>query len=342
MKRKLTFIALAALAVIVCWRILSYNSTKPVISFYYWKTVFELTEKEHQLLADLEVKRLYIRYFDVISSEQGLKPDAIIQFKEKPTCEVIPVVYITTDAMLAKGDYASNFALADSVLLLINNISTEEGIEYKEVQFDCDWNESTEEEYFAFIDLIKERKPDLIVTSTIRLHQVKYQERTGIPNVHSGTLMYYNMGRIAADSLNSIYDRDIARQYIAGLDDYNLPLNIAVPVFSWGVQSRGNGVVDLLNKINFRELKSYTLFKQNSEREFEAKYNGIFEDVYFARGDRLKLEYASPEDIRTAIQDISEYLQETPKEIILYDLDGLNFENQIYEKEFFHSLCASF
>jgi len=342
MKRKLTFIALAALALIVCWRILSYNSTKPVISFYYWKTVFELTEKEHQLLADLEVKRLYIRYFDVISSEEGLKPSAIVQFKEKPICEVVPVVYITTDAMVAKGEYASNFALADSVLLLINNISTEEGIEYKEVQFDCDWNESTEEEYFAFIDLVQERSPNLKVSSTIRLHQVKYQERTGVPNVHSGTLMYYNMGRIAADSLNSIYDRDIARQYIAGLDDYNLPLNIAVPVFSWGVQSRGNAVVDLLNKINFRELKSDTLFKQNSEREFEAKYNGIFEDVYFARGDRLKLEYASPEDIRTAIQDISEYLQEAPKEIILYDLDELNFENQIYEKEFFHSLCASF
>jgi hypothetical protein len=97
-----------------------------------------------------------------------------------------------------------------------------------------------------------------------------------------------------------------------------------------------------LNKINFRELKSDTLFKQNSEREFEAKHNGIFEDVYFAKGDRLKLEYASPEDIRTAIQDISEYLQEAPREIILYDLDELNFENQIYEKEFFHSLCASF
>jgi hypothetical protein len=244
--------------------------------------------------------------------------------------------------MIAKGGYASNFALADSVLLLINNISNAEGIEYKEVQFDCDWNESTEEEYFAFIDLIKERRPDLDITSTIRLHQVKYQEQTGIPNVHSGTLMYYNMGRIAADSLNSIYDRDIARQYIAGLDDYNLPLNIAIPVFSWGVQSRGNAVVDLLNKINFGELKSDTLFKQNSEREFEAKHNGIFEDVYFAKGDRLKLEYASPEDIRTAIQDISEYLQEAPKEIILYDLDELNFENQIYEKEFFHSLCASF
>ena len=342
MKRKSIFVALAVLAVIVCWRIVSCDSNKPVISFYYWKTVFELTEKEHQLLADLEVKRLYIRYFDVISSEQGLKPDAIVQFKEKPTCEVVPVVYITTDAMMAKGGYATNFALADSVLLLINNISRAEGIEYKEVQFDCDWNESTEEEYFAFIDLIQERSPNLMVTSTIRLHQVKYQERTGIPSVHSGTLMYYNMGRIASDSLNSIYDRDIARQYIAGLDDYNLPLNIAIPVFSWGVQSRGNAVVDLLNKISFSELKSDTLFKQNSEREFEAKYNCIFEDVYFAKGDRLKLEYASPEDIRTAIQDISEYLQEAPKEIILYDLDELNFENQIYEKEFFHSLCASF
>ena len=342
MKRKLIFVALAALAVIVCWRILSCNSSKPVISFYYWKTVFELTEKEHQLLTDLEVKRLYIRYFDVVSLETGIMPSGIVQFKEKPSQEVVPVVYITNDAMSAYKGYPRNFALADSVLQLISNISAAEEIEFKEVQFDCDWTESTEKEYFEFIDEIQKLDPELIVTSTIRLHQVKYQERTGIPNVHSGTLMYYNMGRIAADSLNSIYDRDIARQYIAGLDDYNLPLNIAVPVFSWGVQSRGNAVVDLLNKIYFNQLKSDTLFNQVSDRVFEAKHNGIFDDVYFAKGDRLKLEYASPEDIRTAIQDISEYLQETPKEIILYDLDELNFENQLYEKDFFHSLCSSF
>ena len=31
----------------------------------------------------------------------------------------------------------------------------------------------------------------------------------------------------------------------------DLPLNIAVPIFSWGVQSRGNAVVNLLNKIDF-------------------------------------------------------------------------------------------
>ena len=103
------------------------------------------------------------------------------------------------------------------------------------------------------------------------------------------------------------------------------------------IQSEARG-----GRVSSTQLKSDTLFTQISDRVFEAKHNGIFEDVYFAQGDRLKLEYASPEDIRTAIQDISEYLQETPKEIILYDLDQLNFENQIYEKEFFHSLCASF
>ena len=98
----------------------------------------------------------------------------------------------------------------------------------------------------------------------------------------------------------------------------------------------------LLNKISFSELKSDTLFQQISERVFEAKHNGVFENRYIAQGDRIKLEFATPADLKQAISDISKYIEEVPKEIILYDLDQINLQNQVYEKDFFHSLCASF
>jgi len=342
MLKRLLFVFLFVLSALACWRVVSCSSAKPVISFYYWRTVYHLSEKEHQILTDLNVQRLYIRYFDVTADKEELHPTAVIQFEEKPSCEVIPVVYIKLDALEWKVLSAPSFALADSVMLLVRNISKSNEINFKEIQFDCDWNESTEKEYFKFIDRVRELNPELMVSSTIRLHQIKYQEKTGVPNVHTGTLMYYNMGRIAADTLNSIYDRDIARQYIGGLTDYNLPLNVAIPIFSWGVQSRGNQVVDLLNKINLAHLKNDTLFQQNSAREFTAIHNGVFEEVYFAQGDRLKLEYVSAEDIQGAIEDVSDFIRQPPREIILYDLDQLNFENQTYEKSFLFSLCNSF
>ena len=57
MKRKIIFVALTALAVIVCWRIITYNPVKPVISFYYWRTVFKLSDSEKALVNDLNVQK---------------------------------------------------------------------------------------------------------------------------------------------------------------------------------------------------------------------------------------------------------------------------------------------
>jgi len=326
----------------VSWVFSACNTPKPKLSFYYWKTVFELTEREHQLLSELQIDRLYIRYFDVVVQNDGLEPVGIIQFKEKPSCEVVPVIYLTNEAMQHLEGMWRPMNLADSIMKLVTNISVAEEIVVNEIQLDCDWTESTEKAYFNLVEELRNKNSNIHFSSTIRLHQIKYKERTGIPHVDSGTLMYYNMGSIGADTLNSIYDRSIALQYLSELYDYELPLNVALPIFSWGVQIRGNEVVDLVNKIDIAAIKKDSLFVQTSAREFVAQSNGVFENKYFAQGDRVKLEYATPQAIREAVADIADHVSSTPKEIILYDLDELNFENQSYEKGFFASLCTAF
>ena len=55
------------------------------VSFYFWKTTFSLTPKEEAFLKDLEVAKLYIRYFDVGLKNDIALPVAPIVFKEKPT-----------------------------------------------------------------------------------------------------------------------------------------------------------------------------------------------------------------------------------------------------------------
>ncbi len=47
----------------------------------------------------------------------------------------------------------------------------------------------------------------LPLSSTIRLHQIKYRERTGVPPVERGMLMFYNMGQFSADpEARAIFD----------------------------------------------------------------------------------------------------------------------------------------
>ena len=82
------------------------------------------------------------------------------------------------------------------------------------------------------------------LSATIRLHQVKYREETGVPPVDYGVLMYYNMGHISAMGANSIYDRSTALRYLGKLREYPLPLDIALPMFAWGVHSADGQVLN--------------------------------------------------------------------------------------------------
>ena len=52
----------------------------PAVSFYYWRTVYELSEIEHQTLQENEVNKMYIRYFDVDLDSRGKpRPESPIQ-----------------------------------------------------------------------------------------------------------------------------------------------------------------------------------------------------------------------------------------------------------------------
>jgi len=78
---------------------------KSMIAFYYWKTTFKLSAQEKKTLAQVNAKKLYIRYFDVALNPKTNQPIplAVIHFEESPKgFEVIPVVYIKNDVMVSK------------------------------------------------------------------------------------------------------------------------------------------------------------------------------------------------------------------------------------------------
>ena len=70
-------------------------------AFYFWRTTFSLTETEQQYLKDLDVKKLYIRYFDVALQNNQAIPVAPVVFNQKPEgYNVVPVVYIKNEVFL--------------------------------------------------------------------------------------------------------------------------------------------------------------------------------------------------------------------------------------------------
>lgn len=305
------------------------NKTEPIpLSFYYWKTNFKLADTEKEYLTDLEVKKLYIRYFDVGLKDSIAIPIAPVTFsQEVEKYEVVPVVYIKNEVFLHQ---TATDSLPQKVFNYIQQINKSANVSVNEIQFDCDWSLKSKHNYFQFIEEFKKLHPNL--SATIRLHQIKYPEKTGIPKVGKGVLMYYNMGVISSGDNNSIYDRSVAKRYIRSLATYNLPLNIALPIFSWGVHIRGNQVTNLIGGLRVVDLDG-NLFEKIDENRFKVVEDVVFKGRYLAKDDEIKIEVVNTDQLKEMMQDIKKHSKNKPNEIILYDLNEDNLK--AYEKEDF-------
>ncbi len=300
-------------------------------AFYFWRTTFSLTETEQQYLKNLEVKKLYIRYFDVGLQNNEAIPVAPIVFNVKPLgYSVVPVIYIKNEVFLQNGAADS---LAVKVYSYIQQINKSANVSVNEMQFDCDWSLKSKQNYFQFLEEFKKLHPNL--SATIRLHQIKYPEKTGIPDVDKGVLMYYNMGVINAGEDNSIYSQKIARNYINSLKNYNLPLNIALPVFSWGVHIRNNQVTNLIGGLRVNDLAG-DQFEKIRENQFKVVKDIVFKGRYLAKDDEIKIEAISANQLKEMMHDIKKNSKHKPNEIIFYDLNENNLK--AYEKEDFKTV----
>lgn len=324
--------------------ILLFNSCsqedKPVIAFYYWRTIFKLAPIERETLNYNKVNKLYIRYFDVDVNENTNEvfPLAPIHFNDKPNnFSVVPVIYIKNRVMLSKSLNIPD--LVKKINDYIGQINAKNKIEIHEIQIDCDWTLASKDNYLKFIDLFKKSTKTLL-SATIRLHQVKYFEKTKIPNVDKGVLMYYNMGKIAPDSLNSIYDKNLADNYLKSIKQYPLKLNVALPIFSWAVHIRNGRVIGLKNKMDSNDLKSDNNFEEKTSNNFHVVNSNYKNSTFYKKDDILKLELISQENLLEMATDLNENFINNPQEIIYYDLDQFNIQH--YEKDIFTKVSASF
>lgn len=157
-----------------------------------------------------------------------------------------------------------------------------------------------------------------------------------------GVLMFYNMGKVSADEINSIYDRNIGKEYTASLKKYPLPLAFALPIYSWAVQIRNNEVIDLISKLDPNIFEDKNNFEAITPLRFKVKKSLLQSGYFFKKDDILKIESISKNDLFEMAADLSKQVKETPKEIIFYDLDAFNLKTYSNEKKVFQEVSHSF
>lgn len=314
---------------------------------YFWKTKFEFSSQDIRLLKQTEVSRIYLRLFDLDfdSKKQVVNLIAPLSFVDKPPrgFEYTPVVYITNKVIkITPAEEIS--LLGDHILQKIEDICNKEKITYNEIQIDCDWTETTRDKYFQLLNGIKTKinVKNKILSATIRLHQIKYVQFTGIPPVDRGMLMYYNMGKLSPDAENnSIFNSADAEKYTKYLAYYPLPLDLALPVFSWGIQIRRGRIVGLLNNFTNGDLDIKDRFSKIGKNKYKAANSFFYKGIYFMKDDFIKLDEIKPEDVKSAANLVMPYFKNKQKTIALYHYNALitnGYEKNAIEKiySYFH------
>ncbi len=218
-------------------------------SIYHWKTTFALDSTERSFLRTHDIRRIYLRMFDVeeeynpIGGIHEVVPIATTKFFDSIPAgiEIVPTVYITVNGLRLMHDNIAEYAqiIVDRVIAMHTYNKCGKLLE---VQFDCDWTEQTRIDFFSLCeaarDILHKQDSPIELSSTIRLHQL----RQDAPPVDCGVLMIYNTGSIKdRDTRNSILDINDVRPYLKKKVDYPLPLDHAYPTFGWGVRFRDDG-----------------------------------------------------------------------------------------------------
>ncbi|HTH82345.1 MAG TPA: hypothetical protein VL490_05400 [Mucilaginibacter sp.] len=312
-------------------------------AFYYWKTTFNLNAQQSKILKEQASNNLYLHFFDIKWDDTRLTayPDAIIKFHQHPdSLNITPVIYITNKTF--ENINANGIdSLAIHCSAFTGVIAKREKISYKTIQIDCDWTIGTREKYFNFLTKLK------LVThhqieATIRLHQVKYKERTGVPPVDKGILMFYNMGKLNAGikQTNSIYNENDAAKYIQFIPQYPLPLDVALGMFSWAVQIREGKIIQVYGNLGSKEL--------NDPLNFEA-VNGLYvskksfflNGIYIRENDTFKLEETNNNSLKLAAKQLAPYMPKNKnRTIIYYELANINLEE--FNTKTFNKVSAVF
>ena len=275
---------------------------------YYWSTVLDIDSAKARFISEHGVKRLYVRYFDVVLNEAGEPmPNATLRFRSAVPegIEIVPTVYIVNDCMAA-----DTTALAGRLLDRIMQMNETNGISgVKEIQIDCDWTRRTEQRYFGFLRTLRSsaRAEGMEVSATIRLHQLS----TDAPPVSRGVLMMYNTGDFTDLKCEKpILDMRDAAPYLRYIGGYGLPVASAYPIFGWRILFRGGRYVGIMHRDDYLPVLP---------------------------GDSIVTRTPDINDILEAARAVSARRADADSEIILFDLSGQNitrYKPDDYEKIF--------
>lgn len=310
-------------------------------AFYFWKTTYDLNSNDKALLDSLGIQDFYVRCFDVdLDVWQKPVPRGVLSYSEPIVdtslhINIIPTVFIVNSLFYT-------FKPIDYELLslrILNQIPFPDS-SYNEVQIDCDWTKSTRDNYFEFLRVFKEQLNNKRLSATIRLHQFRDRDSSGVPPIDRGMLMCYNIASPKSNSTNnSIIDSKIVGQYLKG-EAYYFPLDIALPLFHWGNWSRRGEFQGLLSGWDMKDTLDQVTYKSIGHHIFQVQKDTVIGRNYLREGDKIRLEGAFDDEIEATIDLIKDNVALKNSRIAFFDWDAKKIKqhHEANLEKYFNSL----
>jgi hypothetical protein len=320
---------------------------------YFWKTDWHdyYLDDDDDYFFKLKPDVLYFKFFEIEPDEHFVGVPIAktgVNFRNNPdsrvarriaSTKIVPVVFIQNEVFKGVSN-AQLDELADNTFYLIEKIFMQKmpALNYQELQLDCDWTESTRDAFFYFIEKVKSISGKKI-SCTLRLYPYKYRQKMGVPPVDRVTLMCYNLiSPLGNDDRNSILEPAELEKYLEGVKKYPVPMDVALPVFSYVYWYRYGQFMGLLRG-KHNEIKTHTKHQQGLwhlvVEDFTHEYN------FVRSGDVLKIESVSNHDLRESIRLLQKHVAfHKDLTISLFHLDAESLSN--FEDEELFDLYSAF
>lgn len=337
----------------------------PVVTraYYYWRNSTSVTEQERKFLRQHQVRKLYAKCLDVDWSDVNHAWPLTINnvheigygfknYGDTVNATVVPVVFITNKTfqhidsseipMLATHVLRKCIPGFDSASIPIDRYYHSFSIP-PEIQLDCDWTVATRDKYFYFLRSMRKQLGDrnVLMSATIRLHQFKYPQLTGVPPVNRGMLMVYNISRLTDYTpTNSIYDDEKAKPYFTRKKPYALPLDIALPAYSWGLFYRRGKFMMIDNALTADSLRKCAFLQPSTGNFYKVTADTTFCNVYLRPGDEIKIEQIDDHTLLQAAKMAGKAINTDSFSVALFELSSLEIKN--YQHEIIEQVYTDF
>ncbi|MFZ4475236.1 MAG: hypothetical protein ACOYPR_08590 [Saprospiraceae bacterium] len=313
----------------------SAGPTTIIPAFYFWQTESDYISRN--FVEKLGVQKIFLRLFDV--AWDGQKPIPAGPYRgdfSYSDIEMVPVVFITNETMQhldSSGcvDLATRISRKSKAMLrrmesslrtsnrwdlvfadsALSETQREDSLvrsgnawlrNIRHFQIDCDWTASTRARYFYLLEQLQALNAEWTFSATIRLHQYKNPEKTGVPPVKSGMLMCYNVDDLKDPGTeNSIFNYNETRKYLQNAPKYPMPLDVALPAFRWGVLFHLNQFQCIIPD-NALGPATMERLEAIDKTHFRARMDFTLNDHFIREGDIVRLESADQKELLKTVQ----------------------------------------